>query len=157
MRPTPQPPQFPLSYGVPRDASGAQALSWEIVEDWLAHARNYWLCTTRPDGRPHTAPIWGLWRAEGFVFSTGRASRKGQNLVRRQDVVVHLESGDEVAIVEGRVEEIELTREVAVEYDRKYGFFPEPEPISAWYLLRPRVAHSWRESEIERTTTRWVF
>src|SRR4051812_22385567 len=96
--PTPDRPSFQASYGVDpllRD----EMLDWEDARERLAASRNYWVCTTRPDGRPHVAPVWGLWMDDAFYFSTDSASVKGRNLAARPDVVVHLESGDDVVIV----------------------------------------------------------
>ncbi|MEI6136703.1 MAG: pyridoxamine 5'-phosphate oxidase family protein [Chloroflexota bacterium] len=31
----------------------------------LRTAMNYWIATTRPDGRPHAAPVWGVWLDDG--------------------------------------------------------------------------------------------
>jgi hypothetical protein len=45
-------------YGVP--ASGRGMLSWDHVEERMTAARNYWLSTVRPDGRPHLSPVWGV-------------------------------------------------------------------------------------------------
>jgi hypothetical protein len=42
--------------------------------------RTYWLATVRHDGRPHIAPILGLWLDGAFYFITGETSRKGKNL-----------------------------------------------------------------------------
>lgn len=147
---------MPASYGVPTDASGAERLPWSEAERRLADSHNYWLATTRPDGRPHAAPVWGLWVDGALVFSTGRDSRKGRNLAARPELVAHTESGDEVVILEGAVEEIALTPELADAYEAKYAFRPEPD-LGVWYRLRPRVAQTWLERDFAQTATRWVF
>jgi pyridoxine/pyridoxamine 5'-phosphate oxidase len=157
MSPTPESPRMPSGYGVPTDASGAALLPWSEAERWLAEARNYWVCTTRADGRPHAAPVWGLWLEGVLVFSTSRSSAKGRNLARIPEIVVHTESGDEVVILEGAVEETELTAELADAYEAKYAFRPEPDADNVWYALPPRVAQTWRERDFAQTATRWVF
>ena len=86
-------------YGIPSDPAGM--LSWDRVEGHLTEARNYWVATVRPDGRPHVTPVWGLWVGEAFYFGAEPGSRKARNLVENPNVVVHLESGDDVVIVEG--------------------------------------------------------
>ncbi len=68
--------------------------------------RNYWVCTTRADGRPHAMPVWGLWLDDAVLFSTDPESVKARNLAARPDVVVHLESGDDVVVVDGRAERL---------------------------------------------------
>jgi len=155
--PTPEPPRMPAGYGVPADASGADTLPWTEVERWLLESRNYWLATTRADGRPHAAPVWGLWREGALVFSTDRASQKGSNLARSREAVVHGESGDEVVLLEGAVVEVELTAELADAYEAKYALRPEPSAGGVWYALRPRSAQSWRERDFPRSATRWRF
>src|SRR3972149_4391760 len=74
---------------------------WSRAARLLESARNYWVCTTRPDGRPHAVPVWGIWLDGTFYFSTGRQSRKARNLAANPHVAVHLESGSEAVIVEG--------------------------------------------------------
>jgi hypothetical protein len=71
-------------------------------------------------------PIWGLWRQETFYFGIGKDSRKDRNLAANPEIVLHLESGDEVVILEGRVEAVYDPKELetyAAEYDAKYAFF----------------------------------
>jgi general stress protein 26 len=57
-------------------------------------------------GRPHATPVSGVWIEGGFYFGTGTGSRKARNLAKNQHLVVHLESGDEVVILEGVAEEV---------------------------------------------------
>jgi len=59
--PTPSKPLIPASYGIPLDGSGAEKLPWSWAVERLSAAHNYWICTTRPDGRPHAVPVWGVW------------------------------------------------------------------------------------------------
>ena len=152
---------MPSSYGVPTDGSGAERLPWSWAVERLAAARNYWVCTTRADGRPHTAPVWGLWLDDALWFSTARASQKGRNLAREPSLVAHLESGDETVILEGEAEDVRdpaALGRFADAYAEKYDFRPDPtDPASAVYRLRPRVAQTWRERDYPQTATRWVF
>jgi pyridoxine/pyridoxamine 5'-phosphate oxidase len=133
-------------------------LAWSFAETRLRKAHNYWLCTTRPDGRPHAAPVWGLWSDGAFVFSTDPSSRKAKNLAKRAEAIVHLEGGDEVVIVEGEAEPIELTQAIDAAYHRKYGMhligFPAPAAI---YRVRAKVVMAWREKNFSASATRWEF
>jgi len=83
-----------------------ERMPWSRVEELLAGSRNYWIITTRPGGRPHAAPVWGLWREGMLYFATDRRSRRARNLGANTELVVHLESGDEVVILEGSAEEL---------------------------------------------------
>jgi len=96
---TPTRPDMPVSYGVSRDESSLGEDAWIQVGEMLSGARNYWLGTTRPDGRPHAMPVWGVWLDDMFWFATDRRSRKGRNLARKPALVVHLESGDNVCLL----------------------------------------------------------
>jgi Pyridoxamine 5'-phosphate oxidase len=87
----------PVLYGAP--APPGDLLPWSWAEQRLVAARTYWIATTRPDGRPHCRPVWGVWLADGFWFSTGSLAR--HNLAANPQITVHLESGDQVVIVEG--------------------------------------------------------
>jgi PPOX class probable F420-dependent enzyme len=147
-------PPFPPGYGISRDDEGL--LPWSWVEERMAAARNYWIGTTRRDGSPHAAPVWGLWHEGAVVFSTSRESRKGRNLMRDPRVAVHLESGDEVVIVEGVAEEVALTEPVADAYEAKYGYRPEPGE-GFWLRVPPRVVLAWIEADYPRTATRFDF
>ncbi|HYZ76438.1 MAG TPA: pyridoxamine 5'-phosphate oxidase family protein [Gaiellaceae bacterium] len=159
--PTPAAPRIPSGYGVPRDASGAGLLPWSWAVERLEAARNYWLCTTRSTGRPHAAPVWGVWLDGAVWFSTSPSSQKGRNLARQRWVVIHLESGDEAVILEGQVEEVD-DRDARVRfadaYEAKYDYRPDPDDEGgAVYVLRPRLAQTWRESDYTRSATRWIF
>jgi PPOX class probable F420-dependent enzyme len=157
--PTATAPRMPAGYGAPEDGSGAELLPWRWAEERLEAAHNYWVCTTRADGRPHAVPVWGLWLDGAFWFSTGRTSAKARNLARSPAVVVHLESGDDTVILEGNVEEAtDALEEYAEAYEAKYGYRPDPlDETNVTYLLRPRTAQTWTERGFPRDATRWVF
>lgn len=42
-------PQVPDGYGV---TEKGPFLDWSVVETWLTGSNEYWLASTRPDGRP---------------------------------------------------------------------------------------------------------
>jgi Pyridoxamine 5'-phosphate oxidase len=96
-----------------------------------------------------------LWADGRVVFSTSAETRKARNLARDPRVVVNLESGDEVVIIEGEVETIALDDALADLYKAKYGYRPGGE--GDWYAARPRVAYAWREQEFPSSVTRFTF
>jgi general stress protein 26 len=163
MEPTPDRPQAPTTYGIGRDGSApGERLPWSRVEEWLEQSRNYWVCTTRSDGRPHAKPVWGLWMDGMVLFSTSPESVTARNLARSPEAVVHLESGDEVAILEGPIEpwggDPKLRREFADRYEAKYDHRPEDDdPGTPVFALCPRKALSWTEQEFPSSATRWTF
>src|SRR5437660_11059705 len=73
-------------------------LPWKWAEDRLRKSRQYWMVTVRPDGRPHVMPVWGLWRDDGFYFSTGGGSRKSRNLAAHTYCLVCNEDAQQVAM-----------------------------------------------------------
>ncbi|HSN73709.1 MAG TPA: pyridoxamine 5'-phosphate oxidase family protein, partial [Anaerolineae bacterium] len=98
-QPTPQPlAQRPAmqDYGISDEPDGL--LPWSFASQRMAAARNYWIGSSRPDGRPHAAPVWGVWLDDVFYFGTVPGSVKARNLAANPALVVHLESGDEVVI-----------------------------------------------------------
>ena len=154
-------PGFSRGYGVNLDGEGMLSLEW--VRQQLEKSRNYWVASTRPDGRPHVSPVWGLWLDDAFYFATSRTSRKGKNLAANPAAVVHVESGDDVVILEGAVRELSdratLLRYVDA-YDAKYAVRPniDEEPSGdVTYMLRPDVVLAWTEREFLTTPTRWAF
>jgi hypothetical protein len=107
-------------------------------------ARNYWVATASPDGKPHAAPLWGLWAEGAFFFATERRSRKTRNLELNLSVVVHLESGDEVVILEGHADmgqDAGLQARLDAAYFAKYGFHMEDGPI---YRVEGEKVLAWR-------------
>jgi hypothetical protein len=153
LEPRPEAPRMPRGYGVPTDGSGAELLPWSWAEEHLEQARNYWVCTTRADGRPHAVPVWGVWLDGAVWFGTSPSSTKAGNIARDPRAVIHLESGDDVVILEGGVDLPDaLPDGVSAAYEAKYGH-----RVERLFSLRPRVAHTWTEQDFARNATRWVF
>ena len=157
-------PSMPEGYGVPSDAEGL--LPWSWVEERLDAAATYWIGTTRPDGRPHAVPIWGAWLDDTFYFEGSPDTRRGRNLAHNPAVVVHLDRGDDVVIVEGTAEEIgrparslatRLAEAFARKYRAKHGYAPKPDTWDegGLYAVRPSLVLAW--SDFPRTTTRFRF
>jgi hypothetical protein len=145
-------------YGVPTATDGL--LPWRWAEERLVRAHNYWVCTTRPDGRPHAVPVWGVWVGGVFYFGSGPRSRKTRNLAANPAAVVHLERGEEAVIVEGRAAPVDpraVPAEVDREYVRKYRMRLTAHPDSLVLGLRPAVAFGWRERDFPKSATRWTF
>jgi hypothetical protein len=144
-----------------------QRLPWSWAKHQFADARNYWIATTRSDGRPHTRPVWGIWLNNAFYFSTG--SLAAGNFARSDEITVHLESGDSAVIIEGTAGELRakaLLRRVVALYNEKYGWDLDADHLPGpMYSVRPRVAFGWvsdpsgrdRGAAFHGTATRWKF
>ena len=160
-KPRPARPLMPKEYGIKGPKSGSGLIAWENASQKIAVARNYWVGTTRPNGRPQAMPVWGLWLDENFLFSTSRASRKGRNLAQQPYLIVHLESGDDVVILEGLAQEVDdptLLEKFADAYQAKYQFRPDTgDAKNVTYALHPQVAFAWLESDFPGGATRWQF
>lgn len=142
-------------------------LPWSWAVERLATARNYWIATTRPGGRPHTRPVWGVWLEGAFYFSTG--SLAAENLRHEREITVHLESGSETVIVEGTAEpvaDVTLVELVIAAYNEKYRWDVDPHDMPGpLYAVTPRVAFGWladgsgddRGAAFHGTATRWRF
>ncbi len=159
--PKPALPRMPKSYRLPAAPGMQDRSGWDRITEALTRARNYWVCTARPDGRPHAMPVWGLWLGEVFYFVTDRESRKGRNLRVTPWMNVHLESGDDVVILEGRAEELTdpLALDLVAEaYESKYKWRLDPRAShEVTYQLRPHAAFTWQEKDFPNTATRWLF
>jgi pyridoxine/pyridoxamine 5'-phosphate oxidase len=83
-------------------SEGTGLLPFSFVAERMQAAHGYWLATTRPDGSPHAMPLWGVWQDGAFVFDTHPLSQKAKNLEHDARAVVHVESTEEVVILEGR-------------------------------------------------------
>jgi nitroimidazol reductase NimA-like FMN-containing flavoprotein (pyridoxamine 5'-phosphate oxidase superfamily) len=153
-------PQMPEGYGVPRGARGM--LPWSHASDLLASAKNYWVATVRPDGRPHTVPVWGNWIDGTFYVGAGPETRRGRNLASNPAMSVHIEKGDEVVILEGTAEEVtnpgpDLVARLIEDTMSKYKYKTNPSDWQqgGFFAVRPRVVLAW--SDFPRSATRWHF
>jgi PPOX class probable F420-dependent enzyme len=149
-------------YGIPPAGGEDGLLPWSWAVQRLERSHNYWVATSRPDGSPHLAAVWGVWVDGAFRFSTGGRSRKARNLAADPRCVVTPEQAEESVVVEGVAERVtngaELSRLLAA-YRHKYGSgFPDPvqNPV---FAVRPRVVFGIieRAAEFSTSATRWVF
>lgn len=155
-------PTMPEGYGVPENDDGLLDWSWAVER--LESAKNYWFSTTRPDGRPHAMPAWGAWLDGVLYFDGSPETRRMQNLSKNPAISIHLESGDEVVILEGESGPVGkpdrgLAEGLAAALAKKYGptYVPTPDTWDegGLYALRPKVAFGW--SEFPKNVTRWRF
>ena len=110
-------------YGLPAADKGKGLLPWEWAVERLTESHNYWVATTRPEGRPHVMPVWGIWVESVFYFSTGRESRKSKNLVANPRCVICTEKAEEAVVLEGSAEEVTdaaVLKRLGGPYHKKY-------------------------------------
>ena len=157
-------PRIPAGYHAPQD--DANLLPWSWAAERLERAINYWVATTRPDGRPHSMPTWGVWVDNTFYFEGSPETRRMRNLAANPAVVVHTESGDEVVVVEGAAVAIlypdaalsaRLVEAYTAKYLAQHGYQPDPKDWEGGglYAARPETVLGWQE--FPKTVTRWHF
>lgn len=145
-------------YGIVGSKEGKGLLPWAWVARKMNRCRTFWVTTIHAGhGRPHVMPVWGVWLDDAFFFSTGRKSRKGQNLMANPACTVTNDEGEEAVIVEGTAEEVK--DEAALErfsaaYVKKYGMDPRGmgEPI---FIVRPNTVFGLIEKSFPKSATRW--
>jgi nitroimidazol reductase NimA-like FMN-containing flavoprotein (pyridoxamine 5'-phosphate oxidase superfamily) len=65
-------------------------MHWSQVEAKLTDAINYWICSTRPDGRPHVIPRWAVW-VDGKIYYDGSPeTRHAKNITVNPNISLHL-------------------------------------------------------------------
>jgi hypothetical protein len=109
--------------------------------------------------------VWGVWLPDGFWFSTGSLAR--HNLLTNPQITVHLESGDQVVIVEGVAAAMTgagRLRAFLAAYNPKYDWdatatddqvTDSSGAAGPAYRVRPRVVFGW-DTDM-RAPTRWPF
>jgi len=167
-KPKPSRPHMP-GYGIVDAKSGGGLLPWRWASDRVSQGRTYWLATSRADARPHVMPVWGVWIANTFFFSTGNQSQKARNLAMnpRCSVAVEIDFPrpskkkdriKDAVIIEGIAEltdDPRLRRKFCKAYEQKYAWDMEnfSEPI---YRVRPGKAFGFSDG-FSQTATRWTF
>lgn len=151
-------PHMP-GYGIPATAEGLLPWSWAVAR--LTNGHNYFVSTTKPDGAPHSAPVWGCWIDASFYFSCATNSRKAVNIAADPRCVVCPEGAGEAIIVEGVASEAtdkaELARFKEV-YDAKYKWDMDVTQ-GGIYVVRPTTIFGFIEhsGKFQSTATRWRF
>jgi hypothetical protein len=155
---------FAPGYGIVGPDAGKGLLPWTWVTRKMNHCSTFWLATIHiPKGRhgsharPHMMPVWGVWLDDAFFFSTGRKSRKSQNLAANSACTVANDHAEEAVIVEGFAEELKddsVLKRVAAAYLKKYKMDPRTlaEPI---FIVRPTTVFGLIEKTFPKSATRW--
>ena len=141
---------------------------WSEAEAVLVERKTYWLATVRPDGPPHVMPVWGVWMAGRFFFSTSPASRKGKNIARNPRCTISLSGRGLDLVLEGTaslVTEDETATKVAALYGPKYdwpvtvrdrGIYGENGDGGPLYAVTPETAFAFGLID-GFSATRWRF
>jgi Pyridoxamine 5'-phosphate oxidase len=140
-------------------------MTWAEIAERLSAPRQYWLNTTTPADTPHSAPVWGVVTEETLYFYSKRNTVKARNLAADPRSVVHLESGEDVLIVHGLLDDLGIPAGVpsvvsalAAKYTRPQDqqYLPSNDPdFDVVYALRPRSAMAWRLEDYTASQRRW--
>ena len=152
-------------YGIPDTDEGT--LPWDWARERLERAVTYWVATSRPDGRPHLMPTWGVWVDDAFYFEGGLQTRRARNLEARGEVVVSVGGDDDAVIVEGvatRITDPAPPLEAALvaafgKYRAGFDYTVDPANWRSGGLWRadPTVVFGWSAHGYPRDATRWRF
>jgi len=151
-------------YGLLDAAQGTGLLPWSWAVERLRGSHDYWVATTRPDGRPHLMPVWGVWMDDALWFSSSRESRKARNLRANPQCAITTDNAYEPVVIEGEaalIDELGAIGRFVTELNQKYktdyslGFFNPTD--NACYRVRPAWAFGLTEADFTGTPTRWTF
>ena len=154
-------PTFPKGY-VDNPIS---EVTWEHVEKRMRESLNYWMCSVRPNGRPHVVPRWGAYLDGKFYYDGSPETRHARNIVENPYVTLHLESGNDVIIMDGTSQPAgkpapEFAQRLSDALSAKYkseGYTPKP---NQWdegglYVFTPRQCIAW--TVFFENPTKFVF
>jgi PPOX class probable F420-dependent enzyme len=156
-------PHMP-GYGIRGPAQGTGLLPWSWATERLTRSHDYWLATTRPDGRPHVMPVWGLWWEDAVWFSSGLRSSKARNLAADPRCAITTDDPLEPVVVEGTAAPVRdadairgFAERLGAKYETDYAddFF-DPD-VNGTYRVTPTWAFGLVESDFEGSPTRWDF
>jgi PPOX class probable F420-dependent enzyme len=157
-------PVVPDGYGIPENNDGL--LPWSHVEERMTEAKNYWIATASRSAKPSVTPVWGAWVDGKLYFDGAPSTRRGKNIQQNPRISVHLESGDQVVILEGDAvilqgaPERALAEKVAEGYRAKYaqvGYSPAADQWDQGGLFEftPQKGLAW--TKFPDDMTRWIF
>jgi pyridoxamine 5'-phosphate oxidase-like protein len=133
---------------------------WDKVESWLERDRYYWLISSRPNGRPHSVPLWALWFNRYLYYNMSPETVTSRNLYLNPYAIAHPQDAKEAVIVEGLVDQPDPSTldEVATEYERRFDFTLDPtDPKAPIYRLTPLIVRAWWAGDVRGTAVRWKF
>jgi PPOX class probable F420-dependent enzyme len=151
-------------YGIAGPAEGSGLLPWSWAAERLTSARNYWVSTVSPDGRPHATPVWAMWDDTVLWFTCAVGSRKAVNLRAEPHCVVTTEDASDPVIIEGTaaiVTDDKSIRRVLDLMNDKYHSdiemsFLDP-ARNATIAVRPAKVIGMRHGDFTGSPTRWTF
>jgi hypothetical protein len=118
---------------------------WAWVDAQLRDAGIYWV-VPRGHGHPHTRPVWGVWSERSLYLSVG-SPIIARALQEDPMVTVHLASGTDVVIVEGRVTGPCIETQILAQYDAKYDWSYTIDEYGPLTSVAPSTVLAWRSTD----------
>ena len=151
-------------YGTLPPTEGGGLLPWSWAEHRLTNARDYWVASILPDGRPHVMPAWGVWLDDALWFSSSGRSRKARNLAADPRCTMTTDLPTEPVVVHGTAALVNDLDRIATFLDavnRKYAAalgldFLDP-AVNASFRVEPEVVFGLVEENFTGSPTRWAF
>jgi general stress protein 26 len=162
--PTATAARFPAEYGQTRESLG-ELQPWDEVAARIAAARNYFVATTTPEGRPHVRPVDGTFVEGVLCFGGSPQTRWVRHVQERPEVSICLPDDDQAVILEGRVELITdpeslVWKALAPAQAAKYPQYfrsDEPPQFLPFWALAPRRVYAWSLTGFPARATRFDF
>ena len=153
-------PRFPEEWHGPDDPK--HWITWDHAEKKLREEAVYWVSTSGRSGRPHAAPVWGIWKSCRFYYETSPTSVKGRNLKANPMAVVPNQDGVDTVIVEGEtalVTDSAELRSLSKDYERKYSYRPDwsDERSQVVFKVEPRTTHAWCAPRMHSNLVNFIF
>jgi len=109
-------------------------------------------------------PVWGIWTAGAFWFSSSKPSRKSKNLSADPRCVVATEDAENPVVVEGVAELITAPADLATllalensKYSTDYGIEMLDPVANSAFRVRPLWAFGLQAGDFTGSPTRWDF
>jgi len=125
--------------------SDARPPDWTWVDAELAQAGTYWVVSRSPR-HPHPRPVWGVWNDRKLFLSIGSPTIT-RELVDDPTMTVHLDSGTDVVIVEGKVSGTCIEPAVFALYDAKYEWTYTIDEYGPLTMVAPSIVIAWRSAD----------
>jgi hypothetical protein len=142
MEPTAELLALPKEYGRP-----TRKLAWATVRAELEQATQYWIATSRADGRTHMVPVDGLWLDDVLFYGGSAQAVHYRNVLANPNVVVHLPDPVKAVIVEGDARLANpspaLAQRLAAASQAKYGYGQDAGGYQGALGVYPRRVRAW--------------
>jgi len=139
-------------------------VSWDYIEQKLIESKHYWMCSVRPNRRPHVVPRWAVYLDGKLYYDGSPETRHARNILENPNTTVNLEDGQKAIILEGTsVPAPKPTPEFAQRLVAAYGKYAEdgytPE-LTQWdegglYVFTPHQCLAW--TTFFENPTKFIF